>query len=287
MPLWNDTNATNANDQAVVEVGVALPSGTNSIGQVTANAGTNLNTSALALESTQSTQNTRIGDLTETAPANDTASSGLNGRLQRIAQRLTSLIALIPTSLGQKTMANSLAVVVSSDQSALTVQFSEPQTYSASSGGFTMASRPTDVFAITGSSSKTIKIHKIKLTGTTTSGSPIKTRISGIKRSTANTGGTFVSANKVPHDSNNAAATATVGHYTANPTLGTAVGTVRAESLGITNSGISGGSVEWIFNTEYYQPLLLRGISEQLTINLNGTTVTGSVMSISIEWSEV
>ncbi|MER9056412.1 hypothetical protein [Mesorhizobium sp. M0910] len=34
-----------------------------------------------------------LGAVTETAPASDTASSGLNGRLQRIAQRLTSLIA--------------------------------------------------------------------------------------------------------------------------------------------------------------------------------------------------
>lgn len=41
-----------------------------------------------------------IGGLTETAPATDTASSGLNGRLQRIAQRITSLIALLPTALG-------------------------------------------------------------------------------------------------------------------------------------------------------------------------------------------
>jgi hypothetical protein len=43
---------------------------------------------------------TKTGSLTEAAPATDTASSGLNGRLQRIAQRLTSLIALLPTSLG-------------------------------------------------------------------------------------------------------------------------------------------------------------------------------------------
>src|SRR5689334_16925532 len=41
-----------------------------------------------------------IGSLTETAPANDTASSGLNGRLQRVAQRLTSLITLLPAALG-------------------------------------------------------------------------------------------------------------------------------------------------------------------------------------------
>ena len=40
-----------------------------------------------------------IGSLTETAPATDTASSGLNGRLQRIAQRLTSILAGIPMAV--------------------------------------------------------------------------------------------------------------------------------------------------------------------------------------------
>ncbi len=39
----------------------------------------------------------RLGIVTETAPATDTASSGLNGRLQRIAQRLTTMIASIGT----------------------------------------------------------------------------------------------------------------------------------------------------------------------------------------------
>lgn len=48
----------------------------------------------------QTTLNTYVGALTETAPASDTASSGVNGRLQRIAQRITSLIALLPASLG-------------------------------------------------------------------------------------------------------------------------------------------------------------------------------------------
>lgn len=57
-----------------------------------------------------------IGALTETAPASDTASSGLNGRLQRIAQRITSLIALLPSSIGQKAGSGSLSVVLPSDQ---------------------------------------------------------------------------------------------------------------------------------------------------------------------------
>lgn len=60
---------------------------------------------------TESTLDARTGALTETAPASDTASSGINGRLQRIAQRLTSLIALLPASLGQKAGSASLSVV--------------------------------------------------------------------------------------------------------------------------------------------------------------------------------
>lgn len=48
--------------------------------------------SGAATSANQSTTNTRIGDVTETAPGSDTASSGLNGRLQRIAQRLSSIL---------------------------------------------------------------------------------------------------------------------------------------------------------------------------------------------------
>ena len=45
---------------AVTSITNALPTGTNSIGQITANAGTNLNTSALNLETTQSALNAKI-----------------------------------------------------------------------------------------------------------------------------------------------------------------------------------------------------------------------------------
>lgn len=79
---------------------VRLSDGTSAIatlpisGTVTANAGTNLNTSALATSANQTSQSTLFGAVTETAPATDTASSGLNGRLQRIAQRLTTLLPI-------------------------------------------------------------------------------------------------------------------------------------------------------------------------------------------------
>lgn len=52
-----------------------------------------------ATAANQTTALTRLGDVTETAPTTDTASSGLNGRLQRIAQRITAVIGALPTAL--------------------------------------------------------------------------------------------------------------------------------------------------------------------------------------------
>lgn len=69
-----------------------------------------------ATAANQSTLNTRVGDVSESAPATDTASSGLNGRLQRIAQRLTSLISLLPSALGPQTPALSLSVTTAANR---------------------------------------------------------------------------------------------------------------------------------------------------------------------------
>lgn len=59
-----------------------------------------------------------IGATNETAPASDTAASGLNGRLQRIAQRITSLIALVPSALGRAAAAASFSTVLSTEDKA-------------------------------------------------------------------------------------------------------------------------------------------------------------------------
>lgn len=56
-----------------------------------------------------------IGILTEAAPVTDTASSGLNGRLQRIAQRVTSLITALPLVFGAGTAATAQRVTFASD----------------------------------------------------------------------------------------------------------------------------------------------------------------------------
>lgn len=77
----------------------------------------------------------KLGIVTETAPATDTASSGLNGRLQRVAQRLTSLIALLPTAIGRTTSAGSLSTVIASDDAVVgPVNETAPASDTASSG---------------------------------------------------------------------------------------------------------------------------------------------------------
>ena len=100
-----------------------LAAGTAAIGSVSVTSSA-LPTGASTLAE-QQTQTTAVGSLTETAPATDTASSGLNGRLQRIAQRLTSLIALLPTSIGQKSTSGSLSVAIASDQTVNTLNKSQ------------------------------------------------------------------------------------------------------------------------------------------------------------------
>ena len=49
----------------------------------------------------QTANNTLIGAVNESAPGTDTASSGLNGRLQRIAQRITTAIASLSSIDGK------------------------------------------------------------------------------------------------------------------------------------------------------------------------------------------
>lgn len=78
--------------------GTVLPSNVSQVGGSAVALGAAL--SAASIPVVLSTDGTVIGPTTETAPVSDTAASGLNGRLQRIAQRLTTIIGLLPAALG-------------------------------------------------------------------------------------------------------------------------------------------------------------------------------------------
>jgi hypothetical protein len=105
---------------------------TQTIAKVT---GTGQTTAANSLPVTTATDDVILGALLETAPASDTASSGLNGRLQRVAQRITSLIALTP-ALGTTTDSAASPVAFTTEGKAQLGAVTEtaPGTDTASSG---------------------------------------------------------------------------------------------------------------------------------------------------------
>lgn len=171
------------------------------------------------------------------------------------------------------------------------------QTFAIASS-FTPAATPTDLVVIEGSATKTIRILSIVIGTTNTAAGSQQFHL--IKRSTADTTGTFVSAGTpVPLDSNNAAATVNrVGHFTANPgALGTAVGTVSVVRVGspaaipATWAGIrENADVEllpWYANSILDQPITLRGVAQCLAINFNGVAlVAGQTHTYRIVWME-
>lgn len=158
-------------------------------------------------------------------------------------------------------------------------------TYSAGVTGLVPAATATDIFTITGSASRTIKITRVAVSATQTTGGTVN--VSLLKRSTANTAGTSTAVAAVAHDSTSAAATATVLAYTANPTLGTIVGSaIRTNKLFVSTATATGDDKVWTFGDRPSQCPVLRGTTQVIAVNLNATTVTGGSFAINIEWTE-
>lgn len=177
------------------------------------------------------------------------------------------------------------------DSTGRELSLQSKNTYSVTTAFFTPAATATDIFKITGSASKTIRILDLRMGGTATAAATITLLV--IKRSSDDTAGTFVAGTSVPHDSNNPAATAVVGHYTVNPTLGGTVGTITVRKVTLPISTTAAGEV----NTQLLpdgaqsvldQPIVLRGTTQVLVINNNGAAIPagGAGWYITCMWIE-
>lgn len=162
------------------------------------------------------------------------------------------------------------------------------QTYSATQAQLTPAASATDFFTITGSATKTVYVKQIGCTGTSTAAA--SQIITAVKRSTADTLGTSTgSPAVVPLDSLNAAGTATVLAYTANPTTGTAVGSVDTgllQTLAPASANVNGLFFNYS-DVSATQPVVLHGITEVLALNANGASfAAGTSITCKVVWSE-
>lgn len=171
---------------------------------------------------------------------------------------------------------------------------SQITSYSAANSEVALASTPTHIFTIAGSASKTIRITKVRVALYETAATIRLVKI--LKLSSAPTGGTSGAMTAIPHDSANAAATASPLQWTANPTGGgTSLGSI--DELDV-ETGIAAGAVGAVAAeapSQYYntwsdlitQPITLRGTAQCLSVNLGGAALdAGRKASFYIEWTE-
>lgn len=162
-------------------------------------------------------------------------------------------------------------------------------TYSAGSASIVVSTAgATDVWTISGSSSRLIRIQGIRITGESSANAAVDVSI--IKRSTNSSGGTSTALTAVSHDSTNPAATATILAYTVNPTtLGSTVGILRSEhAIFAGNSAPNIAITVTLYQFSIYdgQPPTLRSTSEQLCVNLNGIVLGQGNITVDAQWTE-
>ncbi len=150
------------------------------------------------------------------------------------------------------------------------------KTYSATTANFTPAATPTDLCVLTGHASNTVKVLDARIGGTATASTVVDIFL--VRRSTADTLGTFVAATVVPHDVVDTSVGPVLGHYTANPTLGSLVGNLTHRKvtfpIGATAvSNVNEPLLPTLFPSAASKPIVLRGPAAQLAINFNGAAL--------------
>lgn len=160
-------------------------------------------------------------------------------------------------------------------------------TFGASAVGLVNAATATDIVTLTGSATKLIQVTFVQCSGIS-SGTATTADLALVKRTTANTGGTFTSAAISQFDSKSPAPTAVFKSYTANPTgLGTASGVLSALKLNLPVTTTSNAlATTWsMTDFPYTYPVVLRGVGESLAINGNATLPAANI-DCTINWTE-
>lgn len=168
-------------------------------------------------------------------------------------------------------------------------------TYHAVGVAIAVGTAPTDVSCITGSATKTIRLKKVRLSGT--AGTAINIGVYLTKHIVANTGGTAATGTALPTaypmDSTNPTASATLQAWTVNPTIADTASTVINSAtlfLPVTStaSGQSPLTFDWGSGGIALQGPVLRGIAQQVCVNLNGVTAPSSgLLNVQWVWTEL
>lgn len=167
----------------------------------------------------------------------------------------------------------------------------QKNSYFAALGANTPAATPTDVAILTGSSTKTIKVTKVRLTVQATAAGAIEYRLMKYSAGTQSAVSTAFAAGTHAGSMDSAAPASTVitaglaGVYTANPaSSGTTVGIVEDWTITMAANGTVNLDYQCIRPSTC---ITLRGTSQVLAVNGNGhALLTGEKFGVSFEYTE-
>lgn len=157
--------------------------------------------------------------------------------------------------------------------------------------GIVPVASATDVACITGSASRVTRVQGVRLSGT--AGTLVTLPVLLTKHTVANTGGTAAATTALPVpvklDSNSAAATATTTAYTANPTIDSSAAQIDAivASFNTTSALVNGTQAFFDFKGRPFATApVLRGVAQQVCVNLGGISVSSGLLAVSFYWTE-
>lgn len=181
-----------------------------------------------------------------------------------------------------------MALVRLVDAAGRETSFQSKQTFLGLVPPYTPPATPTDLIVLTGSATKTVRVISFETQMAQTTAALQEYFFK--KHTVANTAGTSTSDPVAPHDSNNAAASAVLKHYTANPTIDATAVTLQRTQFTVPATTAPRSIYEWL-NWQAYslldQPLTLRGVAQELALNFNGAALpAGMVIAARVVWIE-
>lgn len=205
---------------------------------------------------------------------------------------LLALALLLGGSLAAQAQCVSVAGINSAPPPGISCA-SEPSvpTFQAAGYGIVPVASATDIACITGSATRVTRVKGIRITGT--AGTLVTLPILVTKHTVANTGGTAALTTALPvpvkMDSTSVAATATTTAYTANPTIDSTAGIVDVQTGSFNTTSALAVGAPAIFNYAanlYSAGPILRGVAQQVCVNLGGISVTSGLLAVSFSWTE-
>jgi hypothetical protein len=210
--------------------------------------------------------------------------------MKRLSLTLLALLGLLAWG---PTPASAVCSVNTVPQVGVICDVTRNFTYAAASVGLVPASSATDIFCISGSTTKTISVREITLSGT--AGTAITTPVLLYRRVSLDTGGTAATGAALPVGAplitTNPTVTAVLTAYTANPTINDS-SPVLLGAPAVSFSVTTGTNSPFVWNAGSQVDIqsqgfdIVKGTAQQLCLNLNGVSISSGVLAIGIKWQE-